>query len=250
MVTNLQIKFIKSLHLKKNRYEHRQYLCEGEKILEELIQNTPEYIDKIYATEEWISANKQLQLVPTIVSAKDMERMSGLSTPTTVLAVVNFPPSSSLTKLEQPIYLYLDKISDPGNLGTILRTADWFGFKQVFLSPSCVDIYSPKVIQAAMGSHFRIRTDIVAFDSLLQKLKFKTVMATAMQGVSIHSVTDMSDSLIVMGSESHGVSENIMKQANIKVTIPAYGGAESLNVSVATGIILYQFTSRISKFVH
>jgi TrmH family RNA methyltransferase len=243
MVTNLQIKFIKSLHLKKNRLEYGQYTCEGEKIVQELITNKPESIEAIYASELWIPSEsaKDLNIIRT--SSQNLERMSQHATVPSVIALVNIPKGDDFKFKNQKFHLYLDQIADPGNLGTIIRTADWYGHKQIFLSPNCVDIYNAKVIQSAMGSHFRVCCTEMDFDNLIQKHKFDFIVATAMDGKSLDTFESMENSLIVMGSESHGVSNEIFEQCTSKMTIPSYGQTESLNVAVATGIILHHFTA-------
>jgi RNA methyltransferase, TrmH family len=243
VATNLQIKFIKSLQLKKNRYEEQMYLCEGEKIVEELIQYNYALVDTIYATESWAKAHSEQMDKIEISSNKDLEKMSSLSTPSSVIAVVRFSTSTSL-KFHPKVNLYLDQISDPGNLGTIIRTADWYGLPTLFLSRNCVDQYSPKVIQAAMGSHFRVRCEVIDFNDLITVHSFDQVYATAMQGISIDTISEPKNTLVVIGSESHGVSEEIFALAKNKLTIPNYSATESLNVSVATGIILHQFVAK------
>lgn len=240
MATNLQIKFIKSLQLKKNRYEHLQYVCEGEKIVNELIHYNSAQIDTIYATESWLNSNKYSNINIDICSQKDIEKMSGLSTPSSVLALVNFDKYSA-PKLHSRINIYLDQLSDPGNLGTIIRTADWYGLKHIFLSPNTVDHYSPKVIQAAMGSHFRVKCEVIEFQKLITSHHFESIYATAMEGKSLDLITQPKNTLVVLGSESHGVSKEIFDLVQNKLTITSYSDTESLNVSVATGIILHQF---------
>lgn len=241
MATNLQIKFIKSLQLKKNRTEHRMYVCEGEKIVEELLNSKSEEIASIFANEEWISSHPQthIELVPT--SQKEMEKMTSLSSPSPVLALMKMRTNKAKNILQQPLYIYLDRIADPGNLGTIIRTADWYGLRQIFLSPQSVDSYSHKVIQSTMGSHARVECLEIDFKDILQLYTFSEIYATAMQGESIDDTKPKSNSLLVLGSESHGITESIFAQSTRRVTIPRLGGAESLNVSVATGIILHSW---------
>ena len=243
MVTNLQIKFIKSLHLKKNRLEYGQYICEGEKIVQELITYRPEIIEAIYASETWSSLENSKDLNIILTSPKDLERMSQHTTVPSVIALVNIPKGVHFEVVKQKFYLFLDQIADPGNLGTIIRTADWYGYKQIFISPNCVDLYNSKVIQAAMGSHFRIDCIEIDFNQLIQKHKFNSILATAMNAKSLDTFNSIENGLIVMGSESHGVSKEIFEQCSSKITIPAYGQTESLNVAVATGIILHHFTA-------
>lgn len=242
MATNLQIKFIKSLQLKKNRYESKQYVCEGVKIVEELVQFNSSHIDCIYATETWAAQNKFKNIAIDICSQKDLEKMSGLSTAPEVLALVNFSINPNI-QIHPIINLYLDQISDPGNLGTIIRTADWYGLNTVFISKNCVDKYSPKVIQAAMGSHFRVQVIEINFQDLIRTHRFESIYATAMSGINLNEISTDKSTLVVMGSESHGVSEDIFALCHHRLTIPSFGTTESLNVSVATGIILHNFVS-------
>ena len=243
MITNLQIKFIKSLHLKKNRLKYGQYICEGEKIVQELIKNRPETVEAIYASETWISLENSRDLNIILTSPKDLERMSQHTTVPSVIALVNIPKGVHFVAVKQKFYLFLDQITDPGNLGTIIRTADWYGHKQIFISPNCVDLYNSKVIQAAMGSHFRVDCIEIDLNQLIQKHKFNFILATAMNGKYLDTFNSIENSLIVMGSESHGVSKDIFEQCHSKITIPSYGQTESLNVAVAAGIILHHFTA-------
>jgi TrmH family RNA methyltransferase len=242
VITNLQIKFIKSLHLKKNRLEYGQYVCEGEKIIHELIISQPESIDTIYACDSWKSPAQAKNLNIQLVSNKELERMSQHTTVPSVIALVNFPKSKNFKLNQQKFYLYIDQIADPGNLGTIIRTADWYGHKQIFLSPNCVDLYNQKVIQSAMGSHFRMQCFEIDFQQLIERHTFNHILATAMEGQALSEISDIRNSLIVLGSESHGVSEEIFKRCTKKITIPSFGQTESLNVAVAAGIIIHHFT--------
>jgi TrmH family RNA methyltransferase len=245
VVTNLQIKFIKSLHLKKNRLEYGQYICEGEKIVQELIKFKPECIETVYAMEDWSMPVSAKNVPLERVTSKDLEKMSQHTTVPSVIALVNFPKKTSFQLLPQKFHLYLDQIADPGNLGTIIRTADWYGHKQLFLSPNSVDLYNSKVIQSAMGSHFRIQCLEINFKELLANHSFSKIYATAMEGKNLNEVSDISKSLVIMGSESHGVSGELLAASDSKVTIPSFGPTESLNVAVATGIILHQFTTKL-----
>jgi len=243
VITNLQIKFIKSLHLKKNRLEYSQYVCEGEKIVQELISYKPQFIDTIYANDVWEAPSSDRNLTIIRTTAKDMERLSHHTAAPSVIALVNISKEAKFKLSLQKFYLYLDQITDPGNLGTIIRTADWYGLKQIFLSPNCVDLYNSKVIQSAMGSHFRVNCLEIDFENLIQKHKFDSIFATTMNGESLTTFNSIDNSLIVMGSESHGVSKEIFELSTLKITIPSFGQTESLNVAVATGIILHHFTA-------
>ena len=243
MVTNLQIKFIKSLHLKKNRLEYGQYICEGAKIVQELISFKPEYIDMVYATDEWSLPITAKDIRLERVTFEELEKMSQHATVPPVIALVNFSKKIPFQFVLQKFHLYLDQIADPGNLGTIIRTADWYGHKQLFLSPNCVDLYNSKVIQSAMGSHFRMQCIEINFNDLVANHSFSSIHATAMQGNNLNQVKDIAGSLVIMGSESHGVSSKLLAASNSKITIPSFGQTESLNVAIAAGIILHQFTT-------
>jgi TrmH family RNA methyltransferase len=169
--------------------------------------------------------------------------MSQHATVPSVIALVNFPKKILFQPVLQKFHLFLDQIADPGNLGTIIRTADWYGHKQLFLSPNCVDLYNSKVIQSAMGSHFRMQCIEINFNDLVANHSFSSIHATAMQGNNLNQVKDISGSLVIMGSESHGVSSELLAASDSKITIPSFGQTESLNVAVAAGIILHQLTT-------
>lgn len=240
MPTNLQIKFIKSLQLKKNRQEYRQFVCEGRKIVEELIAYRNVYIESIYATEEMIKQHDIHHPKLEIVNSSDMERMTGLKTSPQILALVRYFEIDTCYQ-PQPISLYLDDISDPGNLGTILRTAEWYGLHTVYASPNTVDIYNPKVIQSSMGSCFRVRLIPIAISELSQSISFSSIIATTLDGVPMEQYLPMNNSLVIIGNESQGISSSTMQYATDCITIPNRGRGESLNASIATAIILNQY---------
>lgn len=237
MATNLQIKFIKSLQLKKNRQEHRQFVCEGDKMLRELIQSKEESIIQIYATEKWVKVNSFQHPKLVIVSSSEIDRMSSLVESPEVLALVAYLESTS-EEASRGLNLFLDGISDPGNMGTILRTAEWFGLNTIYVSTNSVDIYNHKVVQASMGAIFRVSIVTIDFESLISQHQFTSILAAVMNGKSLKSFRPQGRSLLVMGSESHGISSGILSHCTDLVTIPNLGRGESLNVSVATGIIL------------
>jgi TrmH family RNA methyltransferase len=243
LATNLQIKFIKSLHLKKNREENKLFLCEGTKIVGELLAQSVFKIKEIYAQKEWIENNIVNNQYVIEVSPKQMEQLSTLKTPSEVLAVVRLPKETPIDF--NWLTLYLDEIKDPGNLGTIIRTAEWYGIQNIILSPNCVEWYSPKVVQATMGSIFRVHPHYKKLEALLKEHTFSNIYGAFLDGESIYSVPFTENALLVIGSESHGIHPRNFDFINKKITIPAFGNAESLNASIATSIIVDNF-KRIS----
>lgn len=235
-----EIKLIKSLQNKKEREEQRLFVAEGAKLCEELMTAPNFRIDRIFYTEaaepfsdgktEWIK-----------ISASDMERISGLVNPPGILAVVHFPNSSrDQSATDENFMLALDDIKDPGNLGTILRTADWFGIKTVYASLNSVDLFNPKVIQASMGAVFRVHyltTDLNTELNKLKSLGYK-ILGADMKGESLYSFRFPQKSVLVMGSESHGLSKEVSSLLDSRITIPSFGQTESLNVGVAAAIII------------
>ena len=237
--TNLQIKFIKSLHLKKNREENKLFLCEGSKIVAELLSQNSFKIKEIFALKKWIDTNDVHNQNVIEVTSKQMEQMSTLKTPSDVLAVVNYPKIDAFKK--EWLTLYLDEIKDPGNLGTIIRTAEWYGIKSIVLSPNCVEWYSPKVVQATMGSIFRVQPYFDTLERFIAKNSFSNIYGAYLEGNSIYKEPFTHNSLLVIGSESHGIHPSLFQLINKKITIPSFGNAESLNASIATSIIVDNF---------
>ncbi len=233
MISAAKIKHIKGLSRKKNRVAHQQFVVEGVKGVEEVRASGFE-VDAIYTTvqqDRWAS---------TKVSEKDMARMTSFSSPSPALAVVNIPSITPNKKLGKQT-VFIDGISDPGNLGTIIRIADWFGFEDVICSPSTVDVYNPKTVQASMGSLFR--TVPVVMDLSLGIADYASVYGegaicvAVMDGEQLTAEVAQSFSAVVIGNEAHGVSDDVRIKVQNGVTIPRKGKAESLNAGVAFGII-------------
>lgn len=235
MLSKKEIKDIQSLVHKKFRDERSLFVAEGPKIVNELVQLMPENIQKVYATADWAAANQQLSNLEVITEV-DLERISGLKTPNEVLALIKQAPQKEPDVLNG-FCLYLDAVQDPGNMGTIIRIADWFGIAQIVCSAPCADIYNPKVVQSSMASIARISIYYDVADNWLQKRK-ETIYAATLQGKPLKELGQISNGILVIGNESKGVSPKILELATQKITIPKKGGAESLNAAVATGIIL------------
>jgi TrmH family RNA methyltransferase len=176
------------------------------------------------------------------VTARGMESMSSLSTASDYLVVLEQPEESWQPPTEG-LVLALDGVSDPGNMGTIVRTAEWFGVSQLLLSENCVEMFNPKTVQSTMGSLFRIPFAVGQFEIRLQELKKNgyTLLGAHMEGESLYDHSFQPKTAFVMGSESHGISKDVQQLLHSHITIPCFGKAESLNVSMASGILLSEF---------
>lgn len=224
MLPKNTIRNVKNLHQKKFRKQTGQFIVEGEKLLQELLASEFR-INQLYCTEEGLFSEAQL------ISGKDLERISALKSPNKVLAVVQIPDGRPNEKAPA---LLLDGVNDPGNLGTIIRIADWYGINQVVCSKDAVDVYNPKTVQASMGSIFRVRVYYEDLPTYLHQTSL-TTYAAVMDGDIIQQGEPSFN--LLMGSESHGV-RNGLDRACQRITIQRKGKAESLNVGVACGIIL------------
>ncbi|MGZ3845283.1 MAG: TrmH family RNA methyltransferase [Flavisolibacter sp.] len=235
MLSKKEIKDIQSLSHKKFRDELNLFVAEGPKVVGELIKLIPQQILKLYAVEDWMQANESFDLKTSEVSDFELEKLSQLQTPNQVVAVINKLPSK--TPDASTFTLYLDTIQDPGNLGTIIRIADWFGVHDIVCSEGCADLYNPKVVQATMASIARVN---VFYDRQGDWLHGKTVpvYAAALKGKSLYETAKTTKGILIIGNESKGLGEETLSFATEHITIPRKGGAESLNAAVATGIIL------------
>lgn len=235
MISKNETKYIQSLFQKKKRDEEGVFVCEGVKLVQELIQSGFT-VKRVYATQGWADAQNALSNL-TVVTETELGKLSGLTTPNQVLAVAEKRPAPVSFLLQRRFTLMLDGIQDPGNFGTMLRTADWFGIKQVIASPDCADLYNPKTVQATMGSIFRVQ---VLYAQPYEKLKDSpvTVYGALLHGEPVYRLQQVNEGILVIGNESKGIRENILPYIQTPVTIPAKGGAESLNAAVATGIML------------
>ncbi|UAY53289.1 TrmH family RNA methyltransferase [Ferruginibacter albus] len=240
MFSKSHIKYIQSLHHKKFRDEEGVFIAEGEKIVKELLSSNL-HCKEIVALPEWFNANEKLVSTVTAVlhEVKDfeLEKISALSTANQVLAIFEKKVVEAVT-LTGKITLVLDDIQDPGNMGTIIRIADWFGITSIICSKNSADIYSPKVIQSTMGSIARINIMYDDLQTWLPQNKKVKVYAAALNGKPVSTLKDTEEAIIIIGNESKGISNEVMELVDEKITIPRIGNAESLNAAVATGIIL------------
>lgn len=239
MLSKAQIKYIRSLTQQKYRKQHNVFVVEGDKIAREWLVSNAQ-ITHIIALQDWLSAWKQLidrhpEAAVTIVDQQTLASISSLQTPNKAFLVVSL--STQAPALPSAGWaIALDTIQDPGNMGTIIRIADWFGIPHIICSPSCVDIYSPKVVQAAMGGHLRVAFHEVELADFLKKWKLP-VMAAVLQGKSLYDCDATDGGLILIGNESKGLHPDLLPLATQHVTIPRRGGAESLNAAVSLGIL-------------
>lgn len=251
MLSTSKIKYLRSLQLKKFRQKYNKFVVEGDKIVREICEQHPQLIEEIYALPEWLDKNKlsiSLKSQSDAVSAKELERISGMKTPNQVLAVVRQPDQTMPAEGQiGPICLLLDGIQDPGNLGTILRTADWFGISSVFCTPDTVEVFNPKTIQASMGAVFRVGVYYVEGATLKNYLSGFTFYGAFMEGTPIFETEVTDKNVIVIGNEGQGIRSDILKILDQHITIPKGNGsqAESLNAGIATGIILANFAAKV-----
>ena len=245
MLSKNDQKFIKSLKIKKYRTREKRFLVEGAKNVLELLGSSFS-VDLIVATEafylEYDGLLKDVRI--ECIGDRLLAELGSFKTNSAALAIAQMKDLAPLDMdLEDHLFV-LDGVGDPGNLGTIIRTMDWFGYKNLLCSPTCAEFYQPKVISSTMGSFTRINIHYGELADLLQGVKFP-VIAADLRGVPIGEFKVASPSIIVMGSESHGISEPVANCISERINIPKYGAAESLNVGIAAGILANHF--RMSK---
>jgi len=241
MLSKNEVKSIQSLCHKKQRQQEGLFIAEGVKLVEEIIQSDYR-VKKIFATDKWYSENTELNAITTIVSEDELVRISNLQTPNQVLAIVHQSTNVELPLLENKLTLVLDGIQDPGNLGTIIRNADWFGISQIICSHNTVELYNPKVIQGTMGSFLRVKISYVDITPLLKNTNIP-VYGALLEGQSVYAVQKPKEGIILIGNEGQGINKELLPFITNPITIPKIGGAESLNAAVATGIILSHLCS-------
>jgi TrmH family RNA methyltransferase len=243
MISKNQIKDITALHQKKFRKELNLFIAEGPKVVDEFLHSELK-ITEIYGLQNWVDKNllllKKKNCTYFIVTEAELSRISTLQTPNEVLAICQQPvyQEKNIDK-QADLFLYLDGIVDPGNIGTIIRMTDWFGLKQIFYSDNCAEVFNPKVVQSTMGSLARINFYTMSLANACQLVDAKAYGAT-LAGENIYTTNFLKKSILVIGSESHGISDENIKRLSKQITIPqAKGGTtESLNAAVATSIIL------------
>ena len=239
-----EIKLVKSLQIKKYRDLNRLFVVEGVKLVQELLQQTHFKIDGIFYTKDFEESIPN-NIHSFEITNNELERISGLKNPNRVLAVVKYPTEQPIDFTADNLVLVLDNVNDPGNLGTIIRTADWFGIKQIIASVATVDLFNPKVIQASMGAVYRIRFYRTNLTTAVQELSENgfEVVGAALGGKNLYHKAFAKKMALVMGSESHGISSELEPFISEMVLIPQFGKTESLNVAMASGIIVSHYKS-------
>jgi TrmH family RNA methyltransferase len=230
MLTKAEIQRLRSLREKKHREALGLFLIEGEKGVGDLLAGGF-HLEEIYATPDWGGQRTRE------VSRAEMERISQLPTPAAVLALgrISRPPLLA-GALDHGLTLALDGVQDPGNVGTLLRIADWFALDRVVLSPDCADLFSPKVIHASMGSFSRVTVHTADLSSALAASR-APVFGCDLGGEDVHRLAPAQDAVIVVGSEGRGLSAGVRERITTRLTIPRHGRAESLNAAIAAAII-------------
>jgi RNA methyltransferase, TrmH family len=244
------IKRIKSLQIKKFRNETGLFIAEGHRLVTDLLSSDIA-IEDVFFTNEWAKYATKPNIKYTEVSSNEMQRISGLKTPSTVLATAKIPNEEiDINTLKNHLSIALDCIQDPGNLGTIIRLADWFGIHHIICSPDTADAFSPKVVQATMGAISRVKiiyTNLFSFTSQAHTIGLPTY-GTFLDGESIYNAKLSQEGLIYFGNEGNGISDEIEKLVSHKLNIPNFGGSngrsESLNVAMAAAIVCSEFKRR------
>lgn len=240
MLVKQKAKYIQTLGQKKFREQEGAFIAEGPKLVKELLEENAAAIIEIYAVKDWISENEKLLAKKDVteVTEGELEKISQLTTPNKVLAIVRQFDNDGDIDVKGKITLVLDGIQDPGNMGSIIRIADWFGIEQIVCSNDSADIYNPKVVQATMGSIARVKVLYTDLEQWLTEQQDIRIYATTLEGQGVTSMKKLEEGIIIIGNESKGISEAVLKLANVKITIPKKGKAESLNAAVAAGIVL------------
>jgi TrmH family RNA methyltransferase len=235
MISKNELKYIQSLCQKKQRVAEGVFIAEGPKLAEELLASDYKLV-KAYATAEWLAENTAGKGFVEVTEI-ELEKMTGLQTANQVILICEQKIQKIIPDLSQKLSLVLDGIQDPGNLGTIIRIADWFGLTQIIASEDTVDFYNPKVVQSTMGSFIRVPVYYTDITHFLESTKLP-VYGAMLAGKSIYDIIKPESGILVIGNESKGIREPIQPLINHAITIPRFGGAESLNAAVATGILL------------
>ena len=251
MLSKNKIKYIRSLELKKNRKEEQVFVAEGHKLVGDLLGHFPCRL--LVATRTWLDRNPNVRAEEIIeVTPDELTRASLQKTPQEVLAVFDQPVyEMDASVVSKELCLALDDVQDPGNLGTIIRLADWFGIEHIFCSQGTVDVYNPKTIQATMGALARVKLHYCHLSSLIASLGDTPVYGTFLDGENMYGKELSSHGLIVMGNEGNGISDEVGKLVNERLYIPNYPPqretSESLNVAIATSVICAEFRRRITN---
>lgn len=239
MISKKQVLFLSKLRQKKYREQHQKFLLENPKVIWEEFSN--KLLDSVYVTEEFEQEHKDDLVFDKVftVSNADMKKISSQVNPVGVVALFDMPKNKKFDFKNKNI-LVLDTIQDPGNMGTIIRTADWYGFNSILLNETCADVFNPKVVSSTMGSIFNVNIySDIDFPNLMEGLKKNgyDIVASDLNGQQ-SDLSKLDKMALIIGNESKGISPELLEAANIHYKIPKHGQAESLNAAVATGILM------------
>lgn len=249
MLSKATIKDIQSLQHKKFRNESNLFTAEGPKVVDELLTVGNFDCEQVFATAKWKGWQDE-KLLATIgekvqlIEDFELEKIASYATPNQVVALFKIPKSPSIKAEKNAITILLDSIQDPGNLGTIIRTADWFGIKNIICSENTVDQFNSKVVQSTMASLGRVNVGYTNLENWVEENHHVPLLAAVLNGKSIASRAALTEGVLMIGNEANGLSPSLIEKADELVTIPRLGGAESLNAAVATSIFLYELTKR------
>jgi RNA methyltransferase, TrmH family len=252
MIGKKKLKLIKSLAQKKYRLQQQSFLAEGDKIVPEVLKSDF-LVKELFATPQFLrehknSIEKAARITET--GSEEIKKASLLQQPQNCIAICELPRQPELPQNLEGLCIFLDGIQDPGNLGTIIRTCDWFGVDYLFCAPDTADVYNPKVIQATMGSFTRVKTIYTSLNALipLAETTPMSVYGTFLEGQNIYTAHLPENALVILGNEGSGIRPEVTEYVTNKLNIPAFGKkkvkAESLNVAVTTGIICSEFARR------
>ena len=258
MLSHNQLKYFSSLRNKKFREEYGKFLAEGEKIVADFLRFSQSNIkiETLLANNTFLKESYSKNPYPGIevieVSDKELERISSLTTPNKAILVCSKPEFiPDFKKISGELSVFLEDISDPGNLGTIIRTADWFCIKNIFCSPESVDVFNPKVIQSSMGAICRIKVFYLDASQVIRELRIfndLTIFGTGLHGKNIYQENLNDAGLIILGNESRGISDKLKEKIDIMLTIPSFvkgkEGSESLNIASAASVVFSEFKRR------
>jgi TrmH family RNA methyltransferase len=242
-MTKNEIKFIRSLQQKKNRQAHSLFVVEGAKNVLEVLKSNWK-VKSLFVTPEFeeemndFLKTEYIDIRPIVSKQASLQQAGTFKTNNSALAVIKIPEQNldAIFENDSGLVLALDSIKDPGNLGTIIRTADWYGITQIVCSPDCVDSFNPKVIAASMGSFLRVKTSYLKLEDFFEKNTLP-VYGAFLEGENVHQLNFETKAILLIGSESHGIGASLSEFVTKKVHIPRFGQAESLNAGIATAII-------------
>jgi RNA methyltransferase, TrmH family len=251
MISKIKLKYYSSLLRKKIRDAEKKFIAEGLKTIEEGL-NSNYACEAVLLTEEYEAAYEEFprkyNVKIEIVEEKEFNKLTDTVTPQGIAAVFSYPAGKDVNKIKSRLVVGLENISDPGNLGTIIRTCDWFGVSDIVLSKNCADPFSPKTVRSSMGSIFHVNiydeTELGDFVESYKKNGY-TVLCADTEGEDFNSFEVEGNSLLILASEAHGPSNEILRLSDHRITIPRYGKGESLNVASASAVLLSRLAAKL-----